>query len=76
MYERNQSDLRIWPQSYVPPIISTILYFLIFGNVIGHRIGLLQGVPYITYIAPGLIMMSLIMVSLHQHLVFFFWQSL
>jgi ABC-2 type transport system permease protein len=55
--------LRIWPQSYVPPIISTILYFLIFGNVIGHRIGLLQGVPYIAYIAPGLILMSLIMVS-------------
>jgi ABC-2 type transport system permease protein len=55
--------LRIWPQSYVPPIISSILYFLIFGNVIGRRIGLMEGYPYIAYIAPGLIMMSLIMVS-------------
>lgn len=55
--------LRIWPQSYVPPIISSILYFLIFGNVIGKRIGLMEGYPYIAYIAPGLIMMSLIMVS-------------
>jgi len=55
--------LRIWPQSYVPPIISSILYFLIFGNVIGRRIGLMQGYPYIAFIAPGLIMMSLIMVS-------------
>ena len=55
--------LRIWPQSYVPPIISSILYFLIFGNVIGHRIGLMQGFPYIDYIAPGLILMSFIMVA-------------
>jgi ABC-2 type transport system permease protein len=55
--------LRIWPQSYVPPIISSILYFLIFGNVIGHRIGLMQGYPYIDFIAPGLILMSLIMVA-------------
>jgi ABC-2 type transport system permease protein len=47
----------------VPPIISSVLYFLIFGNVIGRRIGMMDGYPYIAYIAPGLIMMSLIMVS-------------
>lgn len=50
--------LRIWRQTLVPPIITTTLYFLIFGKLIGSRIGEMQGVSYIQFIAPGLIMMS------------------
>lgn len=51
---------RIWVQTIVPPIITMSLYFLIFGNVIGRRIGQMEGFDYIQYIAPGLIMMSVI----------------
>lgn len=52
--------LRIWRQTLVPPIITTLLYFLIFGTLIGHRIGEMNGVNYMQFIAPGLIMMSAI----------------
>lgn len=55
--------LRIWRQTLVPPIITTTLYFLIFGTLIGHRIGLMNGVSYMQFIAPGLIMMSAITAS-------------
>lgn len=50
--------LRIWRQTLVPPIITTTLYFLIFGTLIGKRIGEMNGVSYMQFIAPGLIMMS------------------
>ena len=52
--------LRIWVQTIVPPAISMTLYFIIFGSLIGARIGEMSGVPYTTFIAPGLIMMSVI----------------
>ena len=52
--------LRIWVQTIVPPAISMTLYFIIFGSLIGRRIGEMGGVPYTTFIAPGLIMMSVI----------------
>jgi ABC-2 type transport system permease protein len=51
---------RIWPQTFLPPVITMTLYFLIFGNLIGARIGLMQGVSYVAFIAPGLIIMSVI----------------
>jgi len=51
---------RIWVQTIVPPIITMSLYFLIFGNLIGRRIGQMDGFDYMAYIAPGLIMMSVI----------------
>ncbi|ETO94259.1 ABC transporter permease [Legionella oakridgensis] len=51
---------RIFSQVFLPPVITTLLYFLIFGSIIGTRIGLIQGVSYIKFIAPGLIMMSVI----------------
>ncbi len=50
----------IWIQTILPPVITTALYFLIFGQVIGGRIGMVGGVSYVQYIAPGLIMMSVI----------------
>ena len=52
--------LRIWVQTIVPPAITMTLYFIIFGSLIGRRIGTMDGFDYMQYIAPGLIMMSVI----------------
>lgn len=52
--------LRIWVQTIVPPAITMTLYFVIFGNLIGPRIGAMGGYTYMQYIAPGIIMMSII----------------
>ena len=51
---------RIWIQTIVPPVITTALYFVIFGNLIGPQIGEMAGHRYIDFIVPGLIMMSVI----------------
>ncbi|MGX9418523.1 ABC transporter permease [Vibrio sp. RC27] len=51
---------RIWVQTLVPPAITMTLYFIIFGNLIGSRIGTMNGFSYMEYIVPGLIMMSVI----------------
>ena len=51
---------RIWPQTLLPPAITTSLYFLIFGKLIGSRVGLIQGISYMDYIVPGIILMSVI----------------
>lgn len=51
---------RIWIQTLLPPAISMTLYFVIFGNLIGSRIGEMGGFTYVQYIAPGIIMMSII----------------
>ena len=52
--------LRIWVQTLVPPAITMSLYFIIFGNLIGARIGEMNGFSYMAFIVPGLIMMSVI----------------
>jgi ABC-2 type transport system permease protein len=52
--------IRIWGQTIVPPAITATLYFIIFGSLIGARIGDMGGYSYIQYIAPGLIMMTVI----------------
>lgn len=52
--------LRIWVQTLVPPVITTSLYFVIFGKMIGGRIGDMGGFSYMEFIVPGLIMMSAI----------------
>ena len=52
--------LRIWVQTLVPPVITTSMYFVIFGNLIGGRIGEMDGFSYMEFIVPGLIMMSVI----------------
>ncbi len=51
---------RIWVQTLVPPVITISLYFVIFGNVIGSRIGQMSGYTYMEFIVPGLIMMAVI----------------
>lgn len=52
--------LRIWGQTIVPSAVTAALYFVIFGTLIGRRIGQMDGVDYMQYIAPGLIMMAVI----------------
>ena len=52
--------LRIWIQTIVPPAITMTLYFVIFGNLIGSRVGTMGGYSYMQFIAPGIIMMSVI----------------
>ncbi|MGP1930517.1 MAG: ABC transporter permease [Arsenophonus sp. ET-YP4-MAG3] len=52
--------LRIWIQTLLPPVITMTLYFIIFGSLIGSRIGNMDGVNYSQFIVPGLIMMSVI----------------
>lgn len=51
---------RISTQVFLPSIITTLLYFSIFGAIIGRRVGLIEGVSYSTYIAPGLVMLAVI----------------
>lgn len=52
--------VRIWIQTIVPPAITMTLYFIIFGSLIGRRIGEMDGYDYMQFIAPGLIMLSVI----------------
>jgi len=51
---------RIWLQTILPPVITTVLYYIIFGNLIGSRIGEMDGFSYIDFIVPGLILMAVI----------------
>ena len=51
---------RIWVQTILPAAVTTVLYFVIFGNLIGPRIGDMDGFQYMEFIVPGLIMMTVI----------------
>ncbi|MBX2808595.1 MAG: ABC transporter permease [Cellvibrionaceae bacterium] len=51
---------RIWVQTLLPPVITMALYFVIFGTLIGSRIGQMDGFDYMEFVVPGLIMMSII----------------
>jgi ABC-2 type transport system permease protein len=55
-----QRFIRIWPQTLLPPAVTTSLYFLIFGKLIGERVGTVGGASYMDYIVPGVILMSVI----------------
>ncbi|MGD9737907.1 MAG: ABC transporter permease [Bauldia sp.] len=52
--------VRIWPQTFLPAVVTSTLYFLIFGTVLGSRIGDFQGVAYVSFVVPGLIMLQVI----------------
>ena len=52
--------IRIWVQTVLPPAITTALYFVIFGRLIGGRIGEMDGFDYIDFIVPGLVLMAVI----------------
>ena len=52
--------IRIWGQTVLPPAVTAVLYFIIFGSLIGRRVGQIGGYEYMQFIAPGLIMMQVI----------------
>lgn len=60
LYKEVTRFTRIWVQTILPPAITMSLYFVIFGNLIGSRVGNMDGLPYMEFIVPGLIMMSVI----------------
>jgi len=51
---------RIWPQTFLPSVITSSLYFLIFGAFLGSRIGDVQGVSYTLFVVPGLVMLAVV----------------
>jgi len=67
--------LRIWMQTLIPPAIMIMLYFVIFGTLIGSRIGQMGGFDYMQFMIPGLIMMSVISNSYSNVVSSFFGQK-
>src|SRR3989338_8365253 len=63
---------RMWTQTFLAPAINSFLYFVVFGSVMGFQIGEMGGHPYVQFIAPGLIIMSLI-TSAYNHTGFAFY---
>lgn len=66
--------MRIWVQTLVPPAITVVLYFIIFGNLIGSRIGTMEGFSYIEFVVPGLIMMG-VMTNSYSNVVSSFFSA-
>lgn len=65
---------RIWIQTILPPVITTILYFIIFGTLIGSQIGDMGGISYMEFLVPGLIMLGIIVQS-YSNVVSSFFQA-
>lgn len=65
---------RIWVQTFLPSVITSTLYFLIFGTVLGTRIGTMQGVNYMTFVVPGLVMLAIVTTS-YANTSFMFFSS-
>ncbi len=74
VFKEVQRFLRVWRQTIVPPVITTTLYYVIFGQFIGNRIGEVGGLSYMEFIVPGLVMMSVIMNSF-SHVVSSFYMA-
>lgn len=65
---------RIWVQTFLPSVITSVLYFLVFGTVLGSRIGEMQGVPYMVFVVPGLVMLAIV-TNAYANSSFTFFQS-
>ncbi len=65
---------RIWVQTFLPSVITSGLYFLIFGSLLGSRIGTMEGVPYMQFVVPGLVMMAIV-TNAYANSSFTFFQS-
>jgi ABC-2 type transport system permease protein len=65
---------RIWVQTFLPSVVTATLYFLIFGTVLGSRIGQVHGVDYMTFVVPGLVMLSIV-TNAYANTSFLFFQS-
>ena len=65
---------RIWVQTFLPSVITSCLYFLIFGAVLGSQIGSMQGVDYMSFVVPGLVMLAIV-TNAYSNTSFTFFQS-
>jgi ABC-2 type transport system permease protein len=65
---------RIWVQTFLPSVITSSLYFLVFGSILGERIGQVHGVDYMIFVVPGLVMLSIVTNS-YANTSFVFFQS-
>lgn len=65
--------LHVWSQTLLPPLITSALYFIIFGHLIGSQLAPIDNLPYIRYIAPGLVMMWVIMAAYNNTTSSFFF---
>jgi ABC-2 type transport system permease protein len=65
---------RIWVQTFLPSVITAGLYFTIFGSILGSRIGTMQGVAYMSFVVPGLVMLSIV-TNAYSNTSFTFFQS-
>jgi len=54
---------RIWVQTFLPSVITAVLYFAVFGTILGSRIGDMQGVDYMSFVVPGLVMLAIVTTS-------------
>jgi ABC-2 type transport system permease protein len=54
---------RIWVQTFLPSVVTSVLYFLVFGTVLGSRIGEMQGVDYMQFVVAGLVMLAIVTTS-------------
>lgn len=52
--------IKIWPQTFLPSVITSALYFVVFGAFLGSRIGEVHGVPYMLFVVPGLVMIAVV----------------
>ena len=66
LYKEIHRFMRIWTQTLIPPAIMIMLYFVIFGTLIGKRIGQMGGFDYMQFMIPGLIMMSVISIPIQM----------
>lgn len=65
---------RIWVQTFLPSVVTSVLYFAVFGTVLGSRIGQMQGVDYMSFVVPGLVMLAIV-TSAYANSSFTFFQS-
>ena len=65
---------RIWVQTFLPSVMTSVLYFAVFGTILGSRIGEMQGVNYMTFVIPGLVMLAIV-TSSYANSSFTFFQS-
>lgn len=65
---------RIWVQTFLPSVVTSTLYFLVFGSVLGSHIGNMQGVDYMQFVVPGLVMLAVV-TSSYANTSFTFFQS-
>lgn len=78
LYTMLRKDLvrmfRIWVQTFLPSVITSVLYFLVFGSVLGSQIGDMQGVDYMSFVVPGLVMLAIV-TNAYANSSFTFFQS-